>query len=185
MKDILKGQLVRLSAVDPEELGKAYANWKRDSELNRLFDTSASGLHSAKASSAFFEKMVKDESPEEYYFSIRMLEDNRLLGDINLDVVNNWLGRNAFVGIGIADRNDWGKGYGTDAMKVMLRYAFTEVNLNRVTLTVFEYNPRAIRSYEKVGFQHEGRQRARLLKDGKRWDMLFMGILREEWQALQ
>jgi RimJ/RimL family protein N-acetyltransferase len=62
-----------------------------------------------------------------------------------------------------------------------LRFAFSEINLRRVTLTVFEYNRRAIRSYEKAGFQHEGRLRGALNKEGKRWDMLYMGIRREEW----
>jgi RimJ/RimL family protein N-acetyltransferase len=183
MKDILKGDLVRLAAFDPEELGKAYAIWNRDSEFKRLLDTSAR-LHSAKSTVDFFKKMIEEAKPENHFFSIRSLDDNRLLGDIGLDVVNNWIGRNAFVGIGIGDRNDWGKGYGTDAMKIMLRFAFTEVNLNRVILNVFEYNPRAIRSYEKAGFKHEGRMRGALLKDGKRWDMLYMGILREEWLEL-
>jgi RimJ/RimL family protein N-acetyltransferase len=94
------------------------------------------------------------------------------------------MGRTAFVGIGIGERAYWGKGYGTDAMKVALRFAFTEINLERVTLNVFEYNPRAIRSYEKAGFKHEGRMRGALLKDGRRWDMIYMGILREEWLQL-
>jgi RimJ/RimL family protein N-acetyltransferase len=120
-------------------------------------------------------------NPANHYFAIRALDDNRLLGDIGLEVTHNWMGRNAFVGLGIGKREDWGKGYGTDAMKIALRFAFTELNLERVTLNVFEYNPRAIRSYEKAGFKHEGRMRGSLLKDGKRWDMLFMGILREEW----
>ncbi|HQV63828.1 MAG TPA: GNAT family protein, partial [Anaerolineales bacterium] len=97
---------------------------------------------------------------------------------------NNWASRNAFVGIGINNREDWGKGYGTEAMKLMLQFAFTEVNLYRVTLTVFEYNPRAIRSYEKAGFRHEGRLRGALLKDGKRWDVLYMGILCDDWMKL-
>jgi RimJ/RimL family protein N-acetyltransferase len=66
-------------------------------------------------------------------------------------------------------------------MKIILRYAFMEVNLQRVTLNVFEYNPRAVRTYEKTGFRHEGRMRQVLNREGKRWDMLFMGILREEW----
>jgi len=66
-------------------------------------------------------------------------------------------------------------------MKVILRYAFTEINMNRVTLNVFEFNPRAIRAYEKAGFRHEGRMRKVLNKEGKRWDMLYMSILREEW----
>ncbi len=185
MKDIFKGDLVRLSAFDHEEIGKAYTNWNRDTELQRLFNSGAANVYSTKVSTAFFEKMIKDDAPENHFFSIRALEDNRLLGDINLDVVNNWMGRNAFVGLGIGNREDWGKGYGTDAMKIMLRFAFTEINLNRVTLTVFEYNPRAIRSYEKAGFQYEGRMRGALLKDGKRWDMLFMGILRDNWNSSQ
>jgi RimJ/RimL family protein N-acetyltransferase len=66
--------------------------------------------------------------------------------------------------------------------QIILRFAFTELNLRRVTLTVFEYNPRAIRSYEKAGFHHEGRLRGVLLRDGKRWDMLYMGILAEDWK---
>ncbi len=183
MNNLLTGSLVRLAAVNYEELGKAYAVWNRDSEFKRLVDSEAARLHSAKAGADFFKKMLEESSPANYYFNIRALEDDRLLGDINLDVVNNWNGRNAFVGIGIGNRSDWGKGYGTDAMKIMLRFAFTEINLNRVMLNVFAYNPRAIRSYEKAGFQHEGRMRGALLKDGKRYDMLYMSILREEWQT--
>jgi RimJ/RimL family protein N-acetyltransferase len=184
MKNLFTGKLVRLSAFDPEEIAKAYVNWMRDSELQRLFGSEASALYSAKSEMKFFEKMVKEENPANHFFSIRKLDDNRLLGDINLDVVNEWGSRDAFVGLGIGSREDWGKGYGTDAMKIMLRFAFTELNLRRVTLTVFEYNPRAIRSYEKVGFHYEGRLRGALLRDGKRWDMLYMGILAQEWKEI-
>jgi RimJ/RimL family protein N-acetyltransferase len=183
MKDILKGELVQLAAFDAEEMGKAYAIWNRDSEFKRLLDTSTR-IHSAKATIDFFKKMLDEAGAENHYFTIRALDDNRLLGDVGLDVVNGWMGRTAFVGIGIGERAYWGKGYGTDAMKVALRFAFTEINLERVTLNVFEYNPRAIRSYEKAGFKHEGRMRGALLKDGRRWDMIYMGILREEWLQL-
>jgi RimJ/RimL family protein N-acetyltransferase len=87
------------------------------------------------------------------------------------------------VAIALGERKFWGNGFGTDAMRVMLRYAFNELNLRRVGLIVFEYNPRAIRSYEKAGFVHEGRARGFLYREGQRWDLLFMGILREEWLA--
>jgi RimJ/RimL family protein N-acetyltransferase len=184
MKDLLRGELVRLSAVDHAELGKAFAKWNQDTELTRYLDAHLVSLRSEKAISGFFEKDLKEASPMQYPFTIRALDDNRLLGDIGLYVINNWGSQDAFVGLGIGDRENWGKGYGTDAMKVVLRYAFTELNLRRVTLTVFEYNPRAIRSYEKTGFQHEGRLRGALLRDGKRWDMLYMGILRDEWMKL-
>jgi RimJ/RimL family protein N-acetyltransferase len=78
-------------------------------------------------------------------------------------------------------RESWGKGYDTDAMRVILRFAFQELNLRRVSLDTFEYNPRAIRSYEKAGFVLEGRARGYLNREGKRWDLIFMGILQEEW----
>ena len=64
----------------------------------------------------------------------------------------------------------------------MLRFAFNELNLWRVTLGVYAYNPRAIRSYEKAGFRREGLVRGDCRRDGQRWDSVFMGILREEWQ---
>ena len=89
------------------------------------------------------------------------------------------------VAIGIGEADFWSKGYGTDAMGVMLRFGFTELNLHRISLTVFEQNPRGIRSYEKCGFKHEGRIRDFLLRDGKRSDMLHMGILHREWEELE
>ena len=184
MKDIFKGNLVRLSAMDSEEVGKAFSSLGRDSELMRLMDTGPTLLHSAKATTKFLEKIIEDDSPANHFFSIRALDDNRLLGDINIDVINNWGSRDSFVGIGIYKREDWGKGYGTEAMKLILQFGFIELNLRRITLTVFEYNPRAIRSYEKCGFQVEGRMRGRIIKDNKRWDVLLMGILRDEWKEL-
>ena len=184
MNDILKGELVRLSAVDPDELGKAFSRWHRDSEFMRFLDSSPMNLHSQKGLKRSLEEELERQKSDTHWFTIRALADDKLLGDINLSVYN-WTGRDAFVGLGIGEREFWGKGYGTDVMKIILRYAFTEVNLQRVTLKVFEYNPRAIRSYEKTGFRHEGRMRQVLNREGRRWDMLFMGVLREEWMNLQ
>ncbi len=180
MNDIFTGNLVRLSAYDPEELSKALPRWNRNSEYSRLLSSSLMPMPSPRMVNSWIEKEVLEFSPASYFFSIRTLADDRLIGDLSLDVVD-WSGRDAFVGLGIGEPEYWGKGYGTDVMNVLLRFAFLEINLWRVTLTVFEYNPRAIRSYEKAGFRHEGRERKFLNKEGRRWDMLFMGILREEW----
>ncbi len=180
MKDFLKGELVRLSAMDADETSKAFSRWSRDSEFRRYLDSSVASPASQKDMQKLLQKELEEQSMNQHWFSIRALEDDQLLGDIDL-YVYNWPGRDTFVGLGIGERDFWGKGYGTDVMKVILRYAFTEINMKRVTLSVFEYNPRAIRSYEKAGFRHEGRSRQLLNKEGRRWDMLTMGILREEW----
>jgi len=180
MNDLFKGKLVRLTGLDPEEIGKSFSNWGRDSEYKRLLDSDPPRLHSAKANKDWLEKHIQDDQTNMYWFAIRALEDDRLLGDADLSVIN-WGSRDAFVGIGIGEREFWGKGYGTDAMELLLHYAFTELNLRRVTLNVFEFNERAIRSYEKAGFRMEGRQRQAMQREGRRYDILYMGILREEW----
>ena len=180
MKDVLTGKLVRLSAFDPEEMSKAFPRWNLNSEYQRLLNSSVRPTLSPRAELKWMEEEVGEMSPATYLFSIRTIAEDKLIGELGLDVVN-WTGRDAFVGLGIGETEYWSKGYGTDVMNVLLRFAFSEVNLGRVTLTVFEYNPRAIRSYEKAGFQHEGRLRNVLNKEGQRWDMLYMGILREDW----
>ncbi len=76
-----------------------------------------------------------------------------------------------------------GDGWGTEAQRALLAFAFGSVGLIRVFLTVDLENPRAIRSYEKVGFKHEGRLRSTILRDGQWNDSLIMSILRDEWLA--
>ncbi len=179
--NLFTGKLVRLAVVDTKVFAEALHSWVRDSEYWRLMAADPAFPYSLKAIVDWNEKELQKESPEIYHFVIRTLEDDRLIGEIGLDGIQ-WTNGDAFVGISIGERRDWGKGYGTDAMRTILRYAFTELNLHRVTLTVFEYNPRAIRSYEKAGFVHEGRVRDFLHRDGNRCDLIFMGILREEWE---
>lgn len=183
MNDVFTGKLVRLSAFDPEEMSRAWSRWNRNSEYFRLLNSSGRPLHSPKAYLKWMEEEIAELSPASYFFSIRTLAEDKLIGELSLDVVN-WSGRDAFVGLGIGETEYWSKGCGTDVMNVLLRFAFTEINLRRVTLSVFGYNPRAIRSYEKAGFRHEGRTRKVLNKEGKRWDVVHMGILREEWMEI-
>ncbi|MBN1304475.1 MAG: GNAT family N-acetyltransferase [Anaerolineales bacterium] len=183
-KDIFTGELVRLSAVEAEQAAKAFTEWSQDSEYQRLLDSEPARLHSAKATKKWIEEELKEKAPPDFFwFLIHRLEDNQILGDITLGSLR-WNNREAFIGIGIGDRSHWGKGYGTDAMHILLRYAFTELNLERLSLNVFGYNSRGIRTYEKVGFRVEGRQRQYLLRNNQRYDLIYMGILQEEWMQL-
>ena len=182
MNDIFTGKLVRLSAVTSSEIAKAYAEWNRDSEFKRFLDSDPARLYSSRGIQAWLDRKLEAEDGNFYYFNICTLTESRLLGDVNLDLVNRY-SREGFVGILIGDRNAWDKGYGTDAMRVLLRYAFTELNLHRVSLTANGYNPRALRAYKKAGFKPEGRLRESLSREGKRWDDIYMGVLRDEWMA--
>ena len=183
-ENLFRGKLVRLTAENPDTLAEHFLRWNRDSEYWRLQAAEPATPYTKKQIKEFVEKELFSEGVSVHFFMIRSLEDDRIIGEIGLDGVQ-WSHGDSFVGIGIGERELWNKGYGTDAMNVLLRYAFDELNLHRVSLTVFEYNPRAIRSYEKVGFVREGSERKFLVRDGKRWDMFYMGILREEWLARQ
>ena len=92
----------------------------------------------------------------------------------------------AWVGLGIGEREFWSKGYGSDMMKLCQEYVFAELGLQRLSLGLLEYNPRALRSYEKCGFRLEGPHApGGPAREGKRYDSLWMGILRDEWLQMQ
>ena len=184
MDNLLEGQLVRLVLPEPKIVGEAFAKWSRDAEYSRWLDTAPARQYLAKPAQEWWEKVLEEQKANHFLFMICTLTGDRLIGFVELDDVQ-WTHGDTFVGIGIGEPDYRGKGYGTDAMRVILRFAFMELNLHRVSLDVFEYNPRAIRSYEKVGFVVEGRKRQVVNRDGRRWDDIYMGILREEWEQLQ
>jgi len=183
MNDLFRGELVRFALEEPETYARAEVRWQRDSEFHRLADGDPARLHSEKAIKEWFAKRTEDTAPERYAFSVRTLAEDKLIGFLGMwvDLIHS----EAWVGLGIGEREFWSKGYGTDMMKLCLQYAFTELCMERVSLGVHEYNPRALRSYEKCGFRLEGRTRQDVLREGKRYDSLWMGILREEWLEMQ
>jgi RimJ/RimL family protein N-acetyltransferase len=180
--DLLRGKLVRLCSVDAEVFGKMFVEWSQDTEYWRMLANTPPVPLSQEGMKKFVEKELMKDDPRNLFFIIRALDDDRIIGEIGLDGIS-YVHGNTYVGIGIGERDYWGKGFGTDAMNVLLRYAFTELNLYRVSLTVFEYNLRALRSYEKCGFKVEGRSRQSFHREGRRWDLIHMGILRDDWMA--
>ena len=113
------------------------------------------------------------------HFAIAEPEKLRYLGEISLTGVDA-VARRARLTV-VLKPECQGRGYGTEAVRLMLRYAFDYLNLERVALAVQADNPRAIRAYEKAGFVHEGRLRREVYRAGKYVDVLMMGILREEF----
>jgi len=180
MNDLFRGQLVRLTSEEPESRSKIQSRWQRDSEFHRLADSNPAEMFSDKKVKEWIEQAAEGGfKPERYFFSIRALEEDKLIGFLSLWF--NAIQREVWVGIGIGEREYWGRGFGTDAMKLCLQYSFMELNAHRVSLGLLDYNSRARRAYEKAGFRHEGRTRLDVYREGKRYDSLWMGILRAEW----
>lgn len=175
--NVWQGKLVRLAALNVEVDAVSDVRWERDSAFHRLASPSPAYPITLKQ----VRQLYEEHGPNNFSFAIRTLSDDRMIGYIGL-WIGSWASGEAWVGIGIGERSDWGKGFGTDAMRVILRYAFTELNLYRVSLDALGSNARAIRSYEKCGFVHEGELREAARYDGQYLSEVYMGILREEWE---
>lgn len=177
--DLLRGDQVALARPTKDEIG-IIAGWSQDVEYYRLLRR---GLvypgETAADYEGWFESMTREQSG--FAFAIRRSDDGSIVGWLALREIL-WQARHCSLVIGI-DPALRGRGYGSDALRVALKYAFLEMNLNRVGLDVMTYNEAGIRAYTKVGFRHEGTLRAVVYRDGVYYDIHVMGILRSEWEA--
>jgi RimJ/RimL family protein N-acetyltransferase len=174
----IEGQRVVLRHHRPEDLAHV-RRWYHDPELARLTRYSLVPMRDEEIDRFFHARLM---SPESVAYAIEVRDSGRLIGLTtfsNLDPDNG----SVLFHISIGEQDAWGRGYGTEATRLMLGLAFDSIGLHRVSLSVFSFNERAIRSYEKAGFRLEGRAREAILRDGQRRDELTMGILAVEWRA--
>jgi RimJ/RimL family protein N-acetyltransferase len=171
------GSKVRLSPLIPADV-PSLTRWQTDSEYLRLLSAEPAFPKNEQQVAEW----VRDgqRGRDNYLLGIRALPDDVLIGFIELGEVL-WTHRNSWLAIAIGERAFWGQGYGYEAMSLALDFAFNELNLHRIQLSVYSYNQRGIRLYERLGFQREGIYREYLLRDGQRYDMLLYGILSHEW----
>jgi RimJ/RimL family protein N-acetyltransferase len=128
----------------------------------------------------WIEKLYKDD--RDIALGIAVREGDRLIGVAGLHAIHP-VNRAAIYGILIGDREFQGQGYGTEATRLMVKYAFEELNLNRIELAVFADHERAVKCYQRAGFVIEGRARQAWFRNGRWHDDLRMAILREEYAA--
>jgi len=175
---MITGKQVRLRAINKDDLPQ-FVVWMNDPDVFR--NTSLFAPLSMEQEEQWYRDTLA-HPVEEQPLAIEVKTDGgwKLVGNVGLMNLDQRI-RSAEIGIFIGDKSYWDKGYGTEAMQMILDFGFGSVNLNRIYLRVFETNPRGIRCYEKVGFQLEGRMRQAYYLDGKHIDVLLMSILKNEW----
>jgi RimJ/RimL family protein N-acetyltransferase len=174
---MIEGKLVRLRPQDIEDLDRVYG-WINDREVTRHLNVRYPA--SRLAEEAWIRSNT--ETAPSYHnvrFAIDTL-DGVHIGGINFHFVVPE-SRKGHLGIMIGDKRYWSQGYGTDAMRTLVRFGFEQMNLNRIELTVDAPNERAVRCYRKAGFTVEGRLRESRYARGSYDDQFIMAILREEW----
>ncbi|MFN2131694.1 MAG: GNAT family N-acetyltransferase [Anaerolineae bacterium] len=172
---MIYGTITRLRRIERDDI-PTFVRWFADPEV-REFLLLNRPISIAEEEQWFVQQL---QSQNAELFAIET-NDGIHIGNIGLHDIN-WLHRSAEMGIVIGHKQYWGKGYGSDAIRTLLRFAFDEMNLHRVQLTVYEDNARAIRAYEKCGFRHEGRLRDAVYRKGRYYDMLLMSVLSGERQ---
>lgn len=173
----IMGEKLYLRPLGKSDINERYLGWINNPEVTEHMATGA------------FPSTI--EKLEEYYRGMTTSHNHVILaivdkdshthiGNITLNDIE-WVNRRANLGIMIGDRDFWGKGYGTEATRLMIRYAFDRLNLHKLWLGVNASHTSAIRLYEKVGFEVEGRSKDGCYRNGTYHDSIIMGITAEKY----
>lgn len=181
---LFEAQDIRLGPIDHEAHPEIESKWTHDSDFMRLMELKPVRPLSPALVKKEYESIEKkmEEDKNLFYFTIRAREDDHLIGKAVIEWVD-WTNGNGWIRLGIGAAEDRRRGLGSQTLGLILRYAFAELNLFRVSAMVPEYNEGAIRLLKKFGFVEEVRRRQAVQRDGRTWDLLTFGQLRSEWEA--
>lgn len=171
---ILEGEKVSLRIYEDSDISYLL-KWYNDYELNKLAGWSNNKVNASKLRY----NMSRSFGSDPMNLMVDDL-DGKPIGTIQLYDFNQQ-DKSCKLGIRIGDKDYWSRGYGGDAVKTIVEYAFLCLDINRVDLRVYEYNERAAHCYEKCGFKYEGRTRKSAYIDGSYYDEILMGLLKSDF----
>ncbi len=177
----LEGNKLFLRPLEEKVINERYLSWLNDKEVIKYMEAGIFPT-TLKELKDFFHKVNKSKT--DIMLAIVDKRKNLHIGNIKLGKIN-WIHRFADLGIMIGEKKYWGKGYGQEACKLLLEYAFNRLNLNKVILGVYANHKPAIKTYQEVGFKIEGRIRKLLNFEGKYVDKIVMGISQSEFKNIR
>lgn len=178
---MLTGALVTLTRFDISNAEKL-RTWVNDPEVHRWMATGQREL-TLEQELAFFESTERDwEEGSAYRFEIHAASDGRLLGVCGLEHADGYH-RHAEVGLFIGEPQEWGQGFGGDAIRTLLRFAFEGLELHSVRICVYPENVRALELYRRIGFRETGRDREAWFISGGMRDLVRLDMLEDEYRA--
>ena len=178
-RPILRSERVFLRPAERDDI-PTFLEWLADADLAEGMASRAPW--SDVAEQRWFDELQKTQGRTTWHFVICLRGGGRPIGFCALHDIDHTNG-SAELGIGIGEKDEWGKGFGTETLRILIDFAFGELRLHRVFLQVLAHNERAIHVYEQVGFSLEGTRREAVYRHGRYHDMHVMGILSAEWQS--
>ena len=172
------GKLVRLREYRKSDI-KLVLEYINDVEVKRNLNPGIPFPYTMEDEEKWYE--TNSALNDTYNFAIETIEDKIYFGGCGINNVD-WKNSKVVVGIFIGNKDYWNNGYGTDAMNVLIKFIFEQMNINKIKLHVYSFNERAIKCYEKCGFKQEGVLRKELYRNGQYYDEILMGLLKEEYR---
>jgi RimJ/RimL family protein N-acetyltransferase len=174
----LVGTNVYLRLLEMSDCGERYLTWLRDPEVNRFLET-----RFVEQTDATIQDFVMEmrKGPDNYLFGIVLIETDRHIGNIKVGGVNH-IHKHCEVGYFIGDRDMWGKGIATEAIRLATQFGFERLGLHRCAAVVDVDNPASAKALERVGYKREGTMREKLFMDGRWSDQYLYGLLRDEFR---
>jgi RimJ/RimL family protein N-acetyltransferase len=173
---VIRGNRIYLRSVERDDLERCH-DWMNDEDLR---STLAQRYPMSLAREAdWVERATRGQDPSEMNFAICLAEGDRHIGNCGLMTIDRD-NRTATLGIFIGEKDCRGRGFGTEAVRTLCRFAFGEMDLRKIRLDTQAGNEAALRAYEKVGFRQEGVLRQEFYRKGRALDVVRMGLLRDE-----
>jgi len=179
---MLKGEMVSLRPIKRADV-PLFLKWFNDPEVTQYL-----ALYlplTEMAEDKWIEESTSTRANTDVGFVIEATnkEVPQTIGSIGLHKLNQ-KDREATLGIAIGEKEYWGKGYGCEAVRLIVRFGFEQMNLHRISSSAYSFNERSLNLHRKVGFVKEGVRRKAAFKNGQYWDMIEFGMLEIEWKSL-
>lgn len=174
----LIGKKLYLRGIEEGDLEGRYFDWLNDYEITKYME-SGSFPNTVEKMQEYFRNVGR--SGNNVLLAIIDMETDEHIGNVRLGPIN-WIHRTSFLGIMIGEKEFSGKGYGTEALKLVVDYAFNRLNLRKISADMNASNKASVRAYEKAGFKVEGRRKDELYVNGKYHDAIIMGLTKVDFQ---
>ena len=171
------GEKIYLRGIEKSDIGGNWFNWFNDSDVTKYGSRGWKPVY-VEDHEKFYREM--SESEHNVTFAIVKKENNEYIGNVSLQKID-WINQVCEFGIVIGEKKGWGKGYGTEATRLVLKHGFDKLNLRKIYLNVILENIAAVKTYEKIGFTIEGKFIKEVIRDGRAFDNYRMAIFREDF----
>ncbi len=175
---LVKGPRLYLRRMTESDAGPAYCGWLNDPEVMRYIE-SRHIQHTPESTAAYIRQI--NANPDNHFFAVCTLEGSRHIGNIKLGPINR-IHKRGDVGLIIGEKEFWGKGFATEAIELITRFAFESLGLNKLKAGCYVVNEGSARAFEKCGWQREGLLRDEVIFESHPMDVIFMGITAADYK---